>query len=580
MRAFLKEWAVAIPLVCAFLSGYGRGSDGTAGADNKKGDAMHIEPGVASEESEQWGHLPLQIAAVYKNQKALDKPPWHATGGDWTFLECELSKASPARVLVGTRTISSPKGDMPYALGEALLAVSDTSAATGFVEAFAKAFHQPVPARHGEKPPGFLRVITVVIGDGLVRDSTGAFENGRGGGWTVTRWFWGEGEARAEVFFNYSAVDRRAEFAKTYEGDRGVLIEQLVVALRDGPLPERTPENDPGLTLIGPKIVGWTRVASSNETCRFTPDGRGIVITASEKGVDSKLFAASLASPSDRRLLAGFERFVSVLDFIATNQGLRLLVTETVRRNPDVISPDDPQILWVVEPQGKREVPGPPGVKRWFTLERCVSPDKRFVALHSWQRKPGVKNNTRVIHLGALQSGGWRTIELPETSLELVGWTGGKIAGVVLTGTGFERNEVRKAYLLDPDTAVLSPLEEIPVEFAPGRKLSPDRQRAIEVVWKERLIITDLASGRKRDFAFHPCDRRVAHRDSVQWANDRYLVFNGARTALIDVDALKMSFPTDKDSGIVSVEFSPDFKSALGMKADGYYLGRIEMPAP
>ncbi len=47
---------------------------------------------------------------------------------------------------------------------------------------------------------------------------------------------------------------------------------------------------------------------------------------------------------------------------------------------------------------------------------------------------------------------------------------------------------------------------------------------------------------------------------------------------MIDADTLKMSFPVEKESGFGSVEFSADFKRALGNKKDGQYVGEVELP--
>ena len=75
-----------------------------------------------------------------------------------------------------------------------------------------------------------------------------------------------------------------------------------------------------------------------------------------------------------------------------------------------------------------------------------------------------------------------------------------------------------------------------------------------------------------------PVPHELHHPDSVRWASDRYLVFQGPRTALIDADALKMSFPVARESGITSVEFSSDFKRGLNTKKNGQYLGAVELP--
>jgi hypothetical protein len=116
----------------------------------------------------------------------------------------------------------------------------------------------------------------------------------------------------------------------------------------------------------------------------------------------------------------------------------------------------------------------------------------------------------------------------------------------------------------------------VPLELDPRWILAPDRKRIVEVVEKEKLIITDLASGKKREFFFHPYDRRSAYRDGVQWVNNRYLLFHGSPPELIDADALKINFPASKASGFSDFEFNRDFDCALGRKEDGWYLGTVQ----
>jgi hypothetical protein len=177
-----------------------------------------------------------------------------------------------------------------------------------------------------------------------------------------------------------------------------------------------------------------------------------------------------------------------------------------------------------------------------------------------------------------LQSGKWLTAELAGTVLELVGWTGEKPGGVVLTGNGFAEKEVRKPYSLDPESGQLSPLETMPPAVNPTVTLSLTHKRVAEVFGKEKIIMTDLTNDQKREFTFDSRDRRNVRRDSISWASDRYLVFQGTRTALIDSDTLKMNYPLNKDSGFSSAEFSSDFKWALSTKQDGQYLGKVELP--
>ena len=571
MTTAFKLWFAMFLVSSLFLTGCDRHSQA------KQEEGVQIQPGGAAEESEQAGYLGLRIVKAHENQKALDQSPWFASGGDWTFLECEVAREPGVRVLIGTRMRGAPKGDVPISWGESMITVADAAAGARFVEAFAKAFHQTPPPSHGQSPTLKIKMQTAVLGTGLIRDPHGGFRDGRNGTWVATKWFLQDETAETEVFFNYSTAEKRAEFSEKDEEYREDLVQQLVVGLRDGPLPERTPENDPSLTAVGPTVSGWIKVASSNETCQFSHDSRTLLITETGPGQNSQLFIASVAEPAKRTRLAEFAGSAFVQENISTAQGTTLLATEMLRREARTISSLDPQKLWLVDARGKREVNVPPGVTNWFVAKGCLSPDARFVALGSWETQPDQKR-ARVIHLADLQTGKWQRIGLPATLLELVGWTGQKPTGLVLTGLAARKGEVRRAYSLDPTTGHLTPLDEVPREFAPGRILSPNGKQFVEVIGNERLVITDANTGQQREFVFHPYDRHDVYPDSVQWASDHYLFFQGARTSLIDTETLKMNYPMAKESGIESAEFSPDFKLALGSKADGCYLGHVVLP--
>src|SRR6266568_6601500 len=217
--------------------------------------------------------------------------------------------------------------------------------------------------------------------------------------------------------FSYSVSDKRAEFSEKDEDYREALLEQLVIGLRDGPLPERTPENDPTLTLNGPRVVDWKRIADTNETAQFIPGSDSILITAT--GPPKKLSLAAIARPIERKSLAEFEGSVLVHGFLSGKQGLMLFLAETIRKDPKTLSSADPQRLWLVDMQGKRQVTVPASTTNWFVGKGSISPDGQFLALHSWRKQPK-QQNTRVIHLGDLQNATWQTVELAGTILELV----------------------------------------------------------------------------------------------------------------------------------------------------------------
>jgi hypothetical protein len=436
----------------------------------------------------------LKILKVHEQQKALDQMPWHEPGGDWTFLECAAEKDASIQVVIGSRVRSATKANVPITWGEGFLAMSSPSGGAAFVKAFAKAFHQPLPPRQGQKPPGFLKSGTAVLGSNLVRDPKGGFGAGRKGTWTATKWFLQSDTAEAEVYFNYSAATRQAEFCEKDEEYREELIEQLVVGLRDGPLPERTPENDPTLTLVGPRVLGWTQVAGTNETAQFTPRADSLVITTTANGQGTKLFLAAIARPQEHQPLGSFQGYLQVHEFVYRASGLALFVGETIPRPGQLLSSRDPQRLWLVDSQGKHEILPPAGLTNWFAGKGGASLDGRFLALHS-MRAQDKQPSRRIVHVGDVQKGGWRTVELAGTTLELVGWEGAIPKGVVLAGDRYDKNTVQKAYALDPETGQLSPLEAVPARFNSKVLSSPSHRRTVEVQEKQGLVIADAAGG-------------------------------------------------------------------------------------
>lgn len=562
MKGFFRRVLLASATLL-FLTGCNRHAD----------EQVQIAPGEASGESEDVGYLALDIVKIYDHQKPLEQSPWHADGGDWTFLDCRLKKDSSITVLIGGRIKNSENsGDgspVPTSWGEARLSVSDAAAGARFVDAFAKAFHTQSPLIRSNNPTGLLSAQTAVLGTELVPAKGGGFRGGRDGTWTATKWFVQDEPMEAEVFFNFSLSEKRAEFSEKDPDYREDLIRQFGVALRDGPLPERTPENDPTLTLSGPKVVNWRQIGGSNEVYQFSPDSTALAITASKPGFASKVFVAPTTEPANRKLFGEFEGVASVEQFLSTSEGRSLLVVETYHKNPHVFSSADPQKYWLLDAQGKHAITLPASGTNWFAWKNCISPDANFIALNSWENGPG-KQRSRIVHVGNLHSGEWKTAQLPGAVIEVVGWEEGR--GIVVTGGEFEK--VRMAYSLDPNTGQLSSLNS---EFKRAQ-LSPDGKQSVEIIEKDRLILTDVASREKREFVFQQADKSSAYRDSIHWADDRYLVFNGDRTAFIDSKTLKMSFLTEAKADFNSCEFSPDFKLAIAMKADLHYLGTVKLP--
>jgi hypothetical protein len=221
--------------------------------------------------------LPFIITVVYEKQKPSKDAPFHIEGGEWTFFDCQAEADSKAMFTIGVKTKSDEKGQS-IAWEQAVICVNNREAGGRFVELFAKAF-QGKPSKLVKQPQALkpLFINTALLGENQNRGDGGGF-SGKGGGWTATKWFPENDGLSGEVFFNYNLEKRQGEFSEKDADYADDLTAIFASALRDGPRPERTPENDPNLTLVGPKIGQprklLPRIASFY--C-FSPEGRFVV---------------------------------------------------------------------------------------------------------------------------------------------------------------------------------------------------------------------------------------------------------------------------------------------------------------
>jgi hypothetical protein len=524
------------------------------------------------------GDLPLKVVKTFENQKPLEEAPWHTDGGEWTFMECHSKQFGDADVVIGVKTAVRSKADphIPTTWGEAMIAVSDAAQGDRFMDAFGRAFLKSSPAQRDNKPPLFLKMHTAVLGSQMKKESNSFSGSGKGS-WTATKWFLSDDQGEAEVYFNYSSKEGTAEFLEKDPDYRDALMTQLCIALRDGPLPERTPENDPNLTLTDPQVTGWVRIAEKDTSHRFLPGQERVLLTTYKEGGSSRIELAKLELPLKRDFSIDLGNSEMVQQIIPSTQGIKFLVCEMKRKDPSVFSGDDPRNYWIVEKNARRPLKMESNMTNVFMAEHCISPNGKFVVAEQW-KSLGKKNRSRILLLGEIETGKWKLVEKLDTSLDFAGWNSQTSHGVVLTGLSFEKGSAREAYDLDLETGALTKLDAVPPEYDEEKLLSPDKKLTVEVVEKDRLKITTLAEGHTREFMFHPDDRRSVERGCVKWLDSRYLEFTSWRTAIIDVQTLKMNYPFDRKSDIKWVEFSPDFRYALTKKEDGLYLGKVKMP--
>jgi hypothetical protein len=525
-------------------------------------------------------HLRFEITAVYENQKPSEENPFHVDGGDWTFFECQAVKDSNVVFTVGAKS-GKASGGFPIAWGKAMLIVKDKIAGGRFLSLFGRSFLGRVPPTK-DRPyePQPLMINTAVLGENLHRDAHGGF-SGEQGGWTATKWFPEFDGRSGEIFFNYNFAERRGEFSEKDAEYADDLLAVFSGALRDGPRPERTPENDPNLTRIGPKI-GPPRKLLSRYTSHssFGPKDRFAVYQAG-----STIFALPLDVPNGEPFeIAKFDHSPWTVQVL--NEDLDLLVQEGIPEKPGVKSSADPMRIWWVESKGKKKtlLRGPK--KNLDLAEAPVSPDLRYIGLEQWQGKPGTDARSKVLFILDRTSGTEKSFRLQGEALSLVDWKemeGGVQAVAVTNRWRFDEKE-SMSYLADPATGKLEHQKDIDAFYDLDNVLSPDGKHRVRVSEKE-LIVTDVASDEQRRFLFHEDDVPFVGDECIEWVTPRYLMFNGQRLALIDVTTLKMCFPPSTDGAKFSshsYKFSSDLRWVLyqgeGIEGEGLYLAPVEIP--
>jgi hypothetical protein len=280
--------------------------------------------------------------------------------------------------------------------------------------------------------------------------------------------------------------------------------------------------------------------------------------------------------------LARFEH--SPWDVHVLDVDLRLLVIEVLSKPDAGVSSDTPKRLWWIEPGGKAKqlLLGP--AKDIGLGDSPVSPDQRYVAIEKWKDRSEKRGSYKVISFLDRRTGKTNLVDMPNQSLSAVGWrqTNGEPKAVLITNRwGWELNEKQQIYLADPATGrfIIEPGASVPGNET--RPVSPDGQHLAEIEGKERLVVIDVATNRKRVFSFHEDDLPFVGEGCVKWASTRYLQFQARRLALIDITTMKMNYPTQRPAPGTSAFyiFSPDFRWVLCQKEEaeksGLYLARV-----
>ena len=347
--------------------------------DSKEAPQAELRSGDDTDEAP---HLSFRIRSVHEHQKLSADAPYHIEGGEWTFFDCQASSDPKVVFTVGTAPKSSEDG-VPLAWGKAVLIVKDREAGARFVELFSKAFSGKLPANlnhaHVPKP---LSINTAILGYNMDRGREGGF-SGTEGGWTATKWFPENDGQSGEVFFNFNLDKRQGEFSEKDAEYADDLAAIFASAFRDGPRPERTPENDPNVTRTGPTIGKPRKLLSLLAAhYSFSPKSRFAVYQDR-----STISALPIDRPDGRpQEIVRFDH--SPWEIRVLNDDLDLVVQEGIPELRGMRSSGDPMRIWWVDGKTKEKqlLQGPE--KDLNLAEVPVSPDHRYVALHQWKKNP------------------------------------------------------------------------------------------------------------------------------------------------------------------------------------------------
>jgi hypothetical protein len=135
------------------------------------------------------------------------------------------------------------------AFGSAVLEPQDRGAGAALLAAIASWLKQPAP------PPGKQNE--------LAPSPVGYVRLGADHGWIAHKLSFERGDRHAELFLNLSSDGRQARLLEKDERAREDLLALLALALRDGPPPRRSPENDPLVATMEPLFHGFQPLAGA-----------------------------------------------------------------------------------------------------------------------------------------------------------------------------------------------------------------------------------------------------------------------------------------------------------------------------
>jgi hypothetical protein len=509
-----------------------------------EGSGMTAEPGAHDPDFE----LGFTITKVYDHQRPATTPPYHTSGGDWTYLDAHLTSDPAATFGIGLPVFKT-SGDFG-GFGKIWLVPTTPAAGAHFVKAFAGKFHVDVPpVTAGALAP--MQFEIAILGHDVSSAEVGYSGTGT---WDATKCFFTSDDVdEAELFMNLSLSEKRGVWAEKdadYDAD---VARVLAVALRDGVPPPRTAANDPTLLATPPRLELGPKIASHRETVVGRSPARVVIADTLDDhavllALDPKTGATTELYRTPGRLYEG----------VCDDAAEHCIVTETQGgRDRYVFSSEDPaKLVWL--DGTKTSVLVVPGAGK-SPRPSLLSPGGRWAVINGKGATTIVYDRTTKHATRPEQTDGYR---------EVVSWRDPATAVVRISDFNGPDQVAYGIWHLDTnklDSLATPPADAVAVA-------SPDGSRTAEVR-KDGTVVVTPKGGAARTFVLDPRDRRFIEPGCCAWLDNRYLAFPAKHFGVIDTDAMKIGFVTgDADH---HVEALPGVGAVVVTDDESAYLAKI-----
>jgi hypothetical protein len=516
--------------------------------------------------------LGLTIKKIYFKQQMTGSAPYHQPGGDWTVLDCASGDGLAGFTIGVERLAPFQTGLGPaFQVQQANVALlpSDRKAAGNLVAKLAAALNQPAPPAQPAQPLVPTNISTAVLGDHL-GDPRHGLKRGAGS-WTALLWSFEQDGLEGQIYFNYNLFTQSAELVSGGGDMDADALTGIASAIRDGPEPARSEQNDPTFTLNGPIVTDLQLVPNSQEAAADF-SGNGNLLVYYDRSVPGTIRAVDLRA--DRRLItiAQFDGRVQAV-FCADGDDDHFLVVENMQTGPVAVGQQQElRIWWVDRSSGNRtQITGPWGLSGLLYGQHRISPDRKYCAISALSGTILDSNRVSSLYLVNLQTG--NAIKADRDQITPISWrgVGDNLRCVAVTDDKGEKLSI------DPVTGQSM---AIPNQSSTEPATSPDGQLSFSVDPQKCLTINPLNGSPSRVLYFGPRDRRYAAQEAFRWLSPRYLRFMTTRDGFVDVEKLKVGYlPTppmsmDEDG----FEYNRPFNWAYSYAPGGIMLGRVVLP--